>query len=169
MLFRDRVFDVAGQKLTLDQIERDKIGTLTRDPRVEFLLSCGSRSCALLPPDVMAQISDSPEVKGSAQPFDDAMADGMRRWFSRPDNLRVDRTRGVVEIGQLLQLDWHGGGPSSVRASCSSSSSATRSRQKIQRPRPTCGPKSSASPSGRTTGVSIACAGPSSCRDLRLK
>ena len=37
------------------------------------------------------------------------MQDGMRRWFARADNLRVRRDASVVEIGQLLQLDWHGG------------------------------------------------------------
>lgn len=107
-IFRDRVFDVGGKKLTLDQIEHDEIARLTHDPRIEFLLSCGSRSCALLPPQVMSTIAGSPEVKGAAQPFDKAMAEGMRRWFANPDNLRVNRAAGTVEIGQLLQLDWHG-------------------------------------------------------------
>ena len=105
-LFRDRTFDIAGRTLTLDQIERDQIGPQTGDPRVEFLLSCGSRSCALLPSKLLsAELGESaPEAA-----IDAAMADGMRRWFARPDNLRVRRQAGVVEIGQLLQLDWHGG------------------------------------------------------------
>ena len=34
--------------------------------------------------------------------------EGMAGWLARPDNLRVRRERGVVEIGQLLQDDWHG-------------------------------------------------------------
>jgi len=102
ILFRDRVFTVAEQRLTLDQIERDKIGAQSRDPRVEFLLSCGSRACALLPSKLLSGETGDAAIDG-------AMAEGMRRWFERSDNLRVRREAGVVEIGQLLQLDWHGG------------------------------------------------------------
>lgn len=108
-LFRTRRFAVAGQQLTLDEVERDRIGRLTHDPRVEFLLSCGSRSCGLLPPDVMAQVAGSPEADPDIRlSLDAGMVDGMRRWFARADNLRVRRDLGTVEVGQLLQLDWHG-------------------------------------------------------------
>lgn len=101
VLFRDRRFLVAGEQLTLDEIERDRLGRSTRDPRVEFLLSCGSRSCALLPQRLLSSREDASLAS--------SMEDGMRRWFARPENLRVRRDRGVVEIGQLLQQDWHGG------------------------------------------------------------
>ena len=37
-----------------------------------------------------------------------AMTSGLRRWFDAPGNLRVNHTERVVEVGQLLQLDWHG-------------------------------------------------------------
>ncbi|MEO6951043.1 MAG: DUF547 domain-containing protein [Polyangia bacterium] len=108
-LFRTRMFSVAGRTLTLDQVEKDQIGRLTHDPRVEFLLSCGSRSCGLLAPDVMAKVTGSPEADPDIQKSLDAgMVDGMRRWFARADNLRVRRDNGTVEVGQLLQLDWHG-------------------------------------------------------------
>ena len=108
-LFRTRTFAIAGRQLTLDQIEKDQIGRLTHDPRVEFLLSCGSRSCGLLAPDVMAKVAGSPEADPDVQRnLDAGMVEGMRRWFARDDNLRVRRDTGVVEVGQLLQLDWHG-------------------------------------------------------------
>lgn len=108
-LFRTRTFAVAGRKLTLDEVEHDEIGRLTKDPRIEFLLSCGSRSCGLLPPDVMAKVAGSPEADPDlVKSLDASMVDGMRRWFARADNLRVRRDRGTVELGQLLQLDWHG-------------------------------------------------------------
>src|SRR6185295_5077502 len=92
------------QRMTLDQLERDQLGGHTRDPRVEFLLSCGSRSCGLLPHRLL---SASAQLSNDAVTA--AMQEGMRRWFARPDNLRVRREAGVVELGQLLQLDWHGG------------------------------------------------------------
>ncbi len=97
-LFRDRRFLVAGRRLTLDEIEHQELASLTRDPRVEFLLSCGARSCAPLPPKLL--VGDGLEA---------AMELGARRWFARRDNLRVDRDAGTVEIGQLLAPDWHGG------------------------------------------------------------
>jgi hypothetical protein len=102
-LFRDRVFVVAGQSMTLDQLEYDRLSAYTHDPRVEFLLSCGSRSCSLLPAKLLSERSVA---------VDAAMAEGMRRWFARPDNLRVVRAEGngggFVDVGQLLQHDWHG-------------------------------------------------------------
>jgi hypothetical protein len=103
LLFRDRVFVVAGQSMTLDQLEHDRLAAHTHDPRVEFLLSCGSRSCSLLP----ARLLSAGSTTGDAA-MDAAMVEGMRRWFARGDNLRVVRQDGVVEVGQLLQRDWHG-------------------------------------------------------------
>jgi hypothetical protein len=96
-LFRDRVFDIAGRSMTLADEEKE-LAKVTRDPRVEFLLSCGARSCALLPSKLVA-----------ADGIEAAMELGARRWFARRDNLRVDRDAGVVELGQLLAPDWHGG------------------------------------------------------------
>jgi hypothetical protein len=110
-LFRDRRFTVAGQHLTLDQLERDRLAGRAADPRVEFLLSCGSRSCALLPRRLLSASAGAPTgLTGAPGPteIDQAMREGMRRWFARSDNLRVRRDLGVVELGQLLQRDWHG-------------------------------------------------------------
>ena len=106
-LFRDRVFTVAGLRLTLDQIEHEQLAAHAKDPRVEFLLSCGARSCSLLPRGLLSTRA----APGSDAALAAAMAEGMRRWFARPDNLRVRRQHdgGVVEVGQLLQTDWHGG------------------------------------------------------------
>jgi hypothetical protein len=100
ILFRDRKFPIAGESLTLDQVERDKLAAFTHDPHVEFLLSCGSRSCAPLPSQLLST--------GNGVAIEATMLVGMRRWFANPDNLRVRRDAGVVEVGQLLQLDWHG-------------------------------------------------------------
>jgi Protein of unknown function, DUF547 len=105
ILFRDRIFTVAHQRMTLDQLEHDRLGARTKDPRVEFLLSCGSRSCALLPGKLLST-SNNDQSR-----LDAAIVDGMRRWFAREDNLRVVRASDgtvSVEIGQLLQQDWHG-------------------------------------------------------------
>jgi hypothetical protein len=106
-LFHDRRFTVAGQRMTLDELERDRLAGRAADPRVEFLLSCGSRSCALLPQRLL---SAGPAAGAPTNPtgIDQAMREGMRRWFARSDNLRVRRDLGVVELGQLLQRDWHG-------------------------------------------------------------
>jgi hypothetical protein len=104
-LFRDRVFVVAGQSMTLDQLEHDRLSAHTHDPRVEFLLSCGTRSCSLLPAKLLSERGAEGSVQGA---IDAAMLEGMRRWFARGDNLRVVREDGVVEVGQLLQHDWHG-------------------------------------------------------------
>jgi hypothetical protein len=108
ILFRDRRFAIAGRQMTLDELEHDKLmGPSTgNDPRVEFLLSCGSRSCALLPNRLLS--AGTASRHDGENGLDAALREGMRRWFARPENLRVRRDRGTVEIGQLLQADWHG-------------------------------------------------------------
>jgi hypothetical protein len=102
ILFRDRSFTVGGVKMTLDELEkRHLVGAPGNDPRLEFLLSCGSRSCALLPGKLLS-------AGGGKNGLDAAIEEGMKRWFARPDNLRVNKATASVEIGQLLQADWHG-------------------------------------------------------------
>ena len=46
--FKERRFKVAGELLTLDEIEFDKIITPYKDPRIHFALGCAAKSCPFL-------------------------------------------------------------------------------------------------------------------------
>ena len=61
--FSDVPFTVAGQSLSLDQIEFDKIFERMDDPRFHFVLNCGAYSCptlfneAILPDQLESQLN----------------------------------------------------------------------------------------------------------------
>ncbi|MBV6644781.1 MAG: DUF547 domain-containing protein [Cyclobacteriaceae bacterium] len=46
--FKRRKFVIAGEQLTLDQLEFDKIFKVRDDPRVHFTLGCAAKSCPFL-------------------------------------------------------------------------------------------------------------------------
>ncbi|WP_425392284.1 DUF547 domain-containing protein [Ekhidna sp.] len=46
--FKIKTWTVAGETLTLDQIEFSKLFAETKDPRIHFALGCGARSCPFL-------------------------------------------------------------------------------------------------------------------------
>ena len=46
--FKKTSFVVAGETLTLDEIEFEKLFEPTKDPRIHFALGCGARSCPFL-------------------------------------------------------------------------------------------------------------------------
>lgn len=46
--FKVKKFKVAGEQLTLDQLEFEKIVEPSKDPRIHFALGCAARSCPFL-------------------------------------------------------------------------------------------------------------------------
>jgi hypothetical protein len=97
-VFADERARVAGQRLTPDDIEHEKIARLSSDPRIEFVLSCATRGCGLLPRELV-----------SARNLDRLLDEGESRFFARPWNLEVDRHGRRVWTSQLLAPDWAGG------------------------------------------------------------
>ena len=96
-LFTDEKLVIGGQRYTLDQIEYVEMPKLNADPRIEFLLSCGSRGCSLLPP-----------VLVTPENYDQLLRDGVTRFFGERWNLEIDWDNKTVFTSQLLAPDWHG-------------------------------------------------------------
>ena len=46
--FKSKRFEVAGELLTLDQIEFQKLTDVTNDPRIHFCLACAAKGCPYL-------------------------------------------------------------------------------------------------------------------------
>jgi hypothetical protein len=97
-VFADEHARVAGRRLTPDDIEHHQIARLTSDPRIEFVLSCATRGCGLLPRELV-----------SPRNLDRLLDEGESRFFARPWNLEVDREGRRVWTSQLLAPDWAGG------------------------------------------------------------
>jgi hypothetical protein len=96
-LFADEVVRLGRRRRTLDQVEQDEIAKLTADPRIEFVLSCGTRGCGRLPATL---------VTGAT--LSQLLARGEQRFLQDPWNIEVDRSAGIVYTSQLLSPDWRG-------------------------------------------------------------
>jgi peroxiredoxin len=89
--FHDLVFDVGAERMSLLDIETKVIRTRFQDARVHLALSCGSRSCALLP----------------KRPFDAAVLDvqldrSARGFVNDPRNVKVHEDDRSVELSPVL-------------------------------------------------------------------
>jgi hypothetical protein len=90
--FFKRKHPIAGQKLSLDEIEREKIRKNNRDARVHFGVNCGSRSCPLL----------------AAQPY---TAENIRRkldlnaslFINDDANVKFDADKGLIQVSEIFK------------------------------------------------------------------
>jgi hypothetical protein len=96
-IFSDERIRIGMRSYSLDEIEHVEMAKLHPDPRVEFLLSCGSRGCSLLPPVLVTRAN-----------YEQLLTDGVVRFFGQQWNLEVDWESKTIFTSQLLAPDWHG-------------------------------------------------------------
>jgi hypothetical protein len=91
-LWTARMFTVAGQRLTLDQIEKEKLMPLG-DPRVHFALNCASLGCPPLQSDAFL-----------AESVDRQLTDATKTWLPAKGVL-VDSEANKVTLSSIF--DWY--------------------------------------------------------------
>lgn len=86
--------DVAGRRMTLDDIEHAWLRPRYQDPRIHFAIVCAARSC--------------PPLRTEAYTPDrlDAQLEEQARTFYTGDLNRFDRANSVVELSRIF--DWFG-------------------------------------------------------------
>lgn len=95
---------VAGERLSLDQLEKQRILPTARDPRVHFAVVCGAKGCPVL--------ESAPWREG---PLSDRLAQATRRYLASPAGLRIDGPKlALSKIFEWYRADF--GGDSGVRA-----------------------------------------------------
>ncbi len=92
--FKKNTFNVAGEMLTLDQIEFDKLFSPTRDPRIHFALGCGARSCPFLYDNAFYPDKLEEQLEFRAQLIID-----------RPNYVHVDDQKKKVTLNKIF--DWY--------------------------------------------------------------
>ena len=92
--FKKNTFNVAGETLTLDQIEFDKLFRPTRDPRIHFALGCGARSCPFLYDNAFYPDKLEEQLEFRAQLIID-----------RPNYVHVDDQNQKVTLNKIF--DWY--------------------------------------------------------------
>lgn len=86
-------YQVAGQTLTLDQLENDKARRYG-DPRVHAALVCGALSCPLLRSEAYR-----------ADKLDAQLDDQCRQWVNDPTRNRLDRGANKLLVSKIF--DWY--------------------------------------------------------------
>ena len=91
----DRRWTLAGETLSLNQIEHERIRPRFREPRIHFALVCAARSC--------------PPLRAEAyvgQRLEAQLADQTRRVHSDERWVRFDPASGTLQLTKLY--DWYG-------------------------------------------------------------
>lgn len=95
---------VAGETLSLDQLEKQRILPLAKDPRLHFALVCGAKGCPIL--------EREPWTRGR---LEDRLQQAARRYLASPHGLRVSpQGLSLSKIFEWYAQDF--GGEAGVRA-----------------------------------------------------
>lgn len=89
--YRQR-FAFGGESLSLYEVENDRIRKRYRDPRIHFLLNCGSESCPVLPPQI------SPDSDLDRQ-LDEATV----AFVSDPANVTIDHAEKRLAVSRIFK------------------------------------------------------------------
>jgi hypothetical protein len=91
----DRRFRLAGETLSLNQVEHERIRPRFREPRIHFALVCAARSC----PPLRAEAYVGARLEAQ-------LADQARRVHTDGRWLRFDPASGTLHLTRLY--DWYG-------------------------------------------------------------
>ena len=91
----DRRFRLAGETLSLNEIEHERIRPRFREPRIHFALVCAARSC----PPLRAEAYVGARLEAQ-------LADQARRVHSDERWLRFDPASGTLHLTKIY--DWYG-------------------------------------------------------------
>ena len=87
-----RKFVIGGTAMSLYDFENSIIRKLD-EPRAHFALNCSAVSCPVLPRNIF-----------TAEGLDDELDRETRRFFARPENLRVDDAKQTVYFNEILKF-----------------------------------------------------------------
>ncbi len=90
--FRRVKYTVAGEEMTLQQLEDDKIRAPFRDPRIHFVLVCAAASC----PEIIPQAY-------RAASLDRQLAFRTRKSLNDPLHVRYDSAKNEVFVSELFK------------------------------------------------------------------
>jgi Protein of unknown function, DUF547 len=87
-----RKFEIGGEAMSLYAFENDIIRKLD-EPRAHFALNCSAVSCPVLP-----------RAPFTAENLNDELDRETKKFFARPENLRIDREKRVVYFNEILKF-----------------------------------------------------------------
>lgn len=88
-------FDVAGEKLTISEIEYDRLIANYKDMRAHFAVVCADRGCLPLKPSAYTGQSLQKDLEAAA-----------KRFVNDERHFKVDKESGEVQISKIFE--WYG-------------------------------------------------------------
>ncbi|TRX52671.1 DUF547 domain-containing protein [Fulvivirga sp. M361] len=92
--FDNKIFIVAGKKMSLNQLEKEKLYPMTKDPRLHFVLVCAAVSCPKL-----ASFAYKPET------LEHQLEEVTKKTLNDPDFIRMKGSK--VELSEIF--NWYSG------------------------------------------------------------
>jgi len=85
-------FVFGGEAYSLLAVENDKIRSRYRDPRIHFVLNCGSESCPVMRADLFAPDELDAQLDAAANEF-----------VTDPKNVRIDHENEQIELSRIFK------------------------------------------------------------------
>ncbi|MCU1349779.1 MAG: hypothetical protein JWO56_2809 [Acidobacteria bacterium] len=93
---KDRV-PLGSGKLSLNDVENDKIREPFHDPRIHFAINCAARSCPPIRPEAY-----------TGAKLDAQLDDQVRKFLAGPNGIRIESRNGGATVHVTKILDWFG-------------------------------------------------------------
>lgn len=94
-IFKKAVVDTKRGKLSLNDIENEKLREGFKDPRIHFAINCAAKSCPPIRPEpyVGSQITQQ-------------LDDQARKFLNGPNGVRLEKRGGTLVIHTTKVMDW---------------------------------------------------------------
>jgi hypothetical protein len=96
-IFKKPLVDTKRGKVSLNDIENEKIREGFKDPRIHFAINCAAKSCPSIRPEpfVGSQISQQ-------------LDDQTRKFLNGPNGIRLEKKGGALVLHTTKVMDWFG-------------------------------------------------------------
>ena len=96
-IFKKPLVDIKRGKVSLNDIENEKIRAGFKDPRIHFAINCAAKSCPPIRPEpyMGSQISQQ-------------LDDQTRKFLNGPNGIRVEKKGGALVLHTTKVMDWFG-------------------------------------------------------------
>jgi hypothetical protein len=96
-VFKKQRIPLGPARLSLDEVENEKIRAGFHDPRIHFAINCAAKSCPPIRPEAF-----------TGEKIDQQLDDQARRFLSGPLGLRFGRKGDTLVVHATKILDWFG-------------------------------------------------------------
>ena len=96
-IFKKPLVDTKRGKVSLNDIENEKIRDGFKDPRIHFAINCAAKSCPSIRPEPF-----------TGSQINQQLDDQTRKFLNGPNGIRVEKKGGGVILHTTKVMDWFG-------------------------------------------------------------